>query len=212
MSTVSFLGEPNAEFFQTRTDEYGGSFENRTRFLRETIAAVRAVIPDKMPLWLRISATEWMEWNKEPSWTLEESIELAKIVPSLGIDVLDVSSGGNNPKQSIELHNSYQVDLAAAIRKMIKEEKLTLGIAAVGQITQAERARSIVQEGKAAVTNGDGIEVEGTDGTIAKADYVLAARQFLRDPQWVLKTAHELNVSVKWPNQYERAKPKLNRL
>lgn len=165
-----------------------------------------------MPLWLRISATEWMEWNNEPSWTLEESIALAKIVPGLGIDVLDVSSGGNNPKQSIELHNGYQVDLGAKIRQAIKKENLVLQIAAVGQITEAEMARSIVQEGKPGTTNGDGIEVEASDGTIAKADYVLAARQFLRDPQWVLKTAHELNVSVRWPNQYSRAKPKLNRL
>lgn len=190
-----------------RTDEYGGSFENRTRFLIETIKAVRAVIPSTTPLWLRISATEWMEQQVPESWDIESSIRLAKILPGLGIDVLDVSSAGNHPKQRIQMHNAYQTDLAGQIRKAVKAEGLQLVIAAVGQITQAEMARQLVQDGKA--QKGDGtVEVEDENGTVAKAELVLAARQFLRDPQWVLRVARELGVDVKWPNQYERAKPK----
>lgn len=148
-----------------------------------------------------------MEEQSDESWDLQSSIRLAKLLPSLGIDVLDVSSAGNHPKQRIQMHNAYQTDLAGHIRKAVKEEGSELVIAAVGQITQAEMARELVQDGKA--PKGDGtVEVEGENGTIAKAELVLAARQFLRDPQWVLKVARELNVDVKWPNQYERAKPK----
>lgn len=198
---------------QKRIDEYGGSFANRTRFLRETITAVRAVIPASMPLWLRISATEWMEHTEQPTWDLDESIRLAKLLPGLGIDVLDVSSGGNHPAQRIEAHNEFQTDLAGKIRTAVRAEGLGLEIAAVGRITDAEMARSVVQEGKVGGKQDGRVEVEGENGQVAKAEYVLAARQFLRDPQFVLKVAHELNVPVKWPNQYERAKPKLkNRL
>lgn len=159
-----------------------------------------------MPLWVRISATEWMEHTGEPSWDIEQSIQLAKLLPGLGVDVLDVSSSGNSPAQRIEMHNQYQTDLAGQIRAAVTDAGLKLGIAAVGLITEAEKARSIVQDGK---NRSEGtIEVEGEGGQVAKADLVLLARQFLRDPQWVLKVAHELNVSVKWPNQYSRAKPK----
>lgn len=191
-----------------RTDDYGGSFENRTRLLREVVTAVRGVIPEDMPLWLRISATEWMEHTGQPSWDLAQSIELSKLLPGLGVDVLDVSSAGNHPDQRIEMHNRYQTDLAGQIRKAVTDAGLKLGIAAVGRITTAEVARSIVQaDGRS--RSGETIEVEGEGGQVAKADLVLAARQFLRDPQFVLKMAHELNVDVKWPNQYDRAKPKL---
>lgn len=159
-----------------------------------------------MPLWLRISATEWMEHAAEGSWDLEQSIQLAKLLPGLGIDVLDVSSSGNHPAQRIEMHNHYQTDLAGQIHKAVTDAGLSLGIAAVGRITEGEMARSLVQDGK---NHSKGtIEVEGEAGQVAKADLVLAARQFLRDPQFVLRMAHDLNVPVKWPNQYERAKPK----
>lgn len=173
-----------------RTDAYGGSFEGRTRLLFETIAAIREVIPASMPLFLRISATEWMEHADEPSWTINDSIRLAKLLPAAGVDLLDVSSGGNNDAQKVVVHPDYQVNLASAIREALKEEGIELLIGAVGGITTAERARSLVQEG---------------DGHASKADLVLAARQFLREPEFVLRAAHELGVEVKWPNQYSRA-------
>ena len=157
-----------------------------------------------MPFLLRISATEWMEWAGEPSWTLEETIKLAKLLPDLGVDLLDVSSAGNIHAQKIAIHPYYQVDLADKIREALEADGKSIKIGAVGMITNAEMARSIVQDGKLAseTTNGT-VEVETSTGK-AKADLVLAARQFLREPEFVLKTAHELGVSVKWPYQYER--------
>ncbi|KAM0245406.1 hypothetical protein ACHAQJ_010577 [Trichoderma viride] len=175
-----------------RTDDYGGSFENRTRILRDVIAAVRGIIPEDMPLWIRISATEWMEWSNEPSWDINDSICLAKLLPDLGVDGVDVSSGGNSSQQRIAIHPRYQTDLAAQIRSAIRAEHLNLTIAAVGAITETEMARSLVE-----------------DAEKAHADLVVAARQFLRDPEWVLRSAHDLNVEVKWPHQYERAQRKI---
>lgn len=130
-----------------RTDQYGGSFENRIRFLREVTTAIRAVIPGDMPLWLRISATEWMEWAGEPSWDVESSIELAKLVQSWGIDVLDVSSSGNNNDQKIPLVKTYQTSIARRIRQALRTEGNDLLIGAVGLITDGETARDVVQEG-----------------------------------------------------------------
>ncbi len=190
---------------QKRTDKYGGSFENRTRLLIDIIKAVRAVIPETMPLLVRISATEWMEWAGEPSWTLEESIQLAKLLPDLGVDLLDVSSGGNNAQQKIKVHPYYQVDLAGQIRDALRAEGKELVIGAVGMITTAEMARSIVQDGKLAGGATDTVEIQAEDGTKAKADLVLIARQFLREPEFVLRTAHKLGIQVKWANQYHRA-------
>ncbi|KKO97507.1 oxidoreductase [Trichoderma harzianum] len=175
-----------------RTDKYGGSFENRIRVLEEVIAAVREVIPVDMPLWVRISATEWMEWNNEPSWDIQESIRLAKLLPGLGVDALDVSSGGNNAQQRIQFHPRYQTDLAGQIKAAVQEQGLILTIAAVGAITETEMARSLVD-----------------DNNEPHADLVVAARQFLRNPEWVLRSAHELGVNVKWPHQYERAQRSL---
>ncbi|RYC60447.1 hypothetical protein CHU98_g5750 [Xylaria longipes] len=173
-----------------RTDAYGGSFEGRTRLLFEAIAAVREVIPASMPLFLRISATEWMEYAGEPSWTLEDTIRLAKLLPAAGVDLLDVSSGGNNEAQKINVHPYYQIDLAGLVREALQKEGLKLLIGAVGMITTAEMARDIVQEG---------------DGHVSKADLVLIARQYLREPEFPLRVAHQLGVEVKWPNQYHRA-------
>lgn len=141
-----------------------------------------------MPLWLRISGTDWMEHAGRPSWDMDESIRLAKLLPGLGVDVLDVSSGGNHPAQRIEMHNSFQTDLAHRIREAVRADGLDLAVAAVGRIWDAETAASVVEQGK--------------------ADLVLAARQFLRDPHFVLNVAHELDVKVKRPNQYERAPPR----
>lgn len=149
-----------------------------------------------MPLWLRISATEWMDHAGEASWDVESSISLARLLPALGVDVLDVSSGGNHASQRIQPHNEFQTDLAGQIRSAVRADGLDLMIAAVGRITRAETARSLLEPGQS----------DGAAG--AKADIVMAARQFLRDPQWVLKVAHDLSVPVKWPNQYERAMPK----
>ncbi|KAI0109662.1 hypothetical protein GGR51DRAFT_558355 [Nemania sp. FL0031] len=187
-------GYLNASFMSPitnkRTDAYGGDFEGRTRLLFETIAAVREVIPQSMPLLLRISASEWMEYTGEPSWTLEDSIRLAKLLPAAGVDLLDVSSGGNNEAQKIHIHPYYQADLAGAIREALKQEGIELLIGAVGMVSSAEMARDLVQEG---------------EGRVPKADVVLAARQFLREPEFVLRSAHQLGVEIKWPNQYHRA-------
>jgi protein disulfide-isomerase A1 len=176
---------------QKRTDQYGGSFENRTRFLREIIETVRSVIPDSMPLWLRISATEWMEWSGQPSWDLPSSIQLAKLLPSLGVDVLDVSSGGNNSQQKLLREKTYQTNLAREIRRAIRAENLDLIVGAVGNIDNAEFARDVIQEGED-----------------QSADLALLARHFLREPDFVLNAAEKLGVPVRWPVQYHRAAPK----
>lgn len=170
-----------------RTDEYGGSFTNRVRILVEVIQAIRAVIPDSMPLFVRISATEWMEWDAhQPSWSIEDSIALAKLLPSLGVDLLDVSSGGNNSLQRIGTSAYYQVSLAEQIRNALRKEGIkNLLIGAVGRIDNAQMAKEIL---------------EG-----AKADVVFVGREFLRDPNFVLRTARDSGVKVEWPQQYLRA-------
>ncbi|WYZ34559.1 hypothetical protein EsH8_I_000835 [Colletotrichum jinshuiense] len=200
-----------------RTDQYGGSFENRTRFLFETIKAVRDVIPASTPLFLRISATEWMEYDGNPSWTIEDSIRLAKLLPEAGIDLLDVSSGGNNQAQKIEISPYYQVSLAGKIREALAAEGKKLLIGAVGMISSGEMARSIVQakgaEASAEATGHGGVdqgnaatlEIDEEHGQVTQADAVLVARQFLREPNFVYKIADEIGVAVKWSNQYHRA-------
>jgi 2,4-dienoyl-CoA reductase-like NADH-dependent reductase (Old Yellow Enzyme family) len=182
-----------------RTDKYGGSFENRIRFLTEVIKAVRAVIPETMPLLLRISATEWMEHAGGESWDVPSTIKLAKLLPELGVDLLDVSSGGNNVEQKIEIHPYYQVSIAGQIREALKAEGKELLIGAVGMITNAEMARGIVQE------NDGQVEIDEEHGQKTMADMVLVARQFLREPEFVLRTAAKLDVDVAWPQQFARA-------
>ncbi|KAI1339613.1 FMN-linked oxidoreductase [Xylariaceae sp. FL0016] len=205
------LSEFMSPLSNRRTDQYGGSFENRTRLLFEVIAVVRELIPKDMPLFLRISATEWMEYTGQASWDMEQSIRLAKLLPAAGVDLLDVSAGANNAAQSTEVHPYYQVDLAGAIRQALKKDGLELLIGAVGFITNAEMARSIVQEDKGSVP-GTGaakpgtVEVEGESGHVTQADVVLMARQFLREPEFPLRVAHQLGVEVKWPIQYHRAR------
>ncbi|KAI1001393.1 hypothetical protein K3495_g6810, partial [Podosphaera aphanis] len=183
-----------------RTDNYGGTFENRIRLLVEIIQVVREVIPSEMPLLLRISATEWMEEQEPESWDVESSIKLAKLLPALGVDLLDVSSAGNHHAQSIPEHVSYQVDIADRIRSELFAAGINqLLIGAVGMITEAEQAKSIVESTKG---NSSLIETENERGDITKADIVLVARQFLREPEWVLNVARKLNVVVQWPLQY----------
>ncbi len=159
------------------------------------IGAVRGVIPETMPLWVRVSGSEWMESSGAPSWDLASTIRLAKELPALGVDVLDISSGGNNSSQKIPMDNKrFQSDLAKAVRKAVQAEKLPLLIGTVGFITDSQTAADLVQE----------------DGPGVAGDFALLARQFLREPEWVLRAAHELKVKAKWPNQYHRAGPPAN--
>ncbi len=210
-----------------RTDKYGGSFENRTRLLVEIIEVIRKVIPETMPLYLRISSTEWMEETDEGkkfgSWDVDSSIRLAKLLPGLGVDLLDVSSGGNHPAQRINMFDSkdYQTRIAARIRTELKKESLNLLIGAVGLITEADQARDILEEG-GSVSNGNvngdiakeaQIAVGMTEARAGKepqADVILVARQFMREPEWVLRVAWQLGVEVGWPSQFLRTRfPKL---
>ena len=161
-----------------RTDEYGGSFENRTRFLREMIQAVRKVWPERFPLFLRISATDWMEGG----WTGEDSIALAKIVKPLGVDLMDCSSGGTSPIAKIPLGAGYQVPFANAVRR-----HANIATGAVGMITEPMQADQNIRN--------------------EEADLVIMAREFLRDPYWPLHAAATLHQEITWPLQYERAKP-----
>ncbi|CAI6253415.1 unnamed protein product [Periconia digitata] len=211
-----------------RTDRYGGSFENRTRVLIEIVVAIRKVIPQQMPLFLRISSTEWMEetelGKKFGSWDVESSIKLAKLLPDLGVDLLDVSSGGNHPGQQINMFDSkdYQIRIASRIRSELKKENLKLLIGAVGLITEAEQAKDILEGGAAATqqpANDAELEKEAktalkmtepTEGKEPMADVILVARQFMREPEWVLKVGWQLNVNLNWPNQFLRIRfPKL---
>jgi 2,4-dienoyl-CoA reductase-like NADH-dependent reductase (Old Yellow Enzyme family) len=177
-----------------RTDEYGGSFENRTRFLFEVIKAISNVIPASTPLFLRISSTEFMEdtdLGKElGSWDVESTIKVAKQLPALGVDLLDVSSGSNHSKQRIDGVNTKDehVKIAGRIRNTVHANNLKLLIGVVGMITEAEQARGIVEQ----------------VGKEPMADVVLVARQFLREPDWVLKVAWKLGVDVWWPSQFLR--------
>jgi 2,4-dienoyl-CoA reductase-like NADH-dependent reductase (Old Yellow Enzyme family) len=192
-----------------RTDDYGGSFENRTRLLFEIIKAVRNVIPPDMPLFLRISSTDVMEGtdlgNALGSWDVESTIRVSRQLPALGVDLLDVSSGGNNPGQRFDGVNvkDFHVNIAGKIRDTIHAENLELLVGVVGMITEAEQARDIVErpekslDAKCEAANG----VASSQGM---ADVVLIARQFLREPDWVLRVASKLGVDVWWPNQFLR--------
>ena len=162
-----------------RTDAYGGSFENRIRLLIETVEEVQEVWPKENPLFVRISATDWAEGG----WTAAESVQLSALLKAKGVDLIDTSSGGLTLAQEIPLSAGYQVQFASAIKK---ESKILTG--AVGLITNAPQAESILQNGE--------------------ADLIFIAREFLRDPYFPLHAAFELDDDVKWPSQYERAKPR----
>jgi 2,4-dienoyl-CoA reductase-like NADH-dependent reductase (Old Yellow Enzyme family) len=160
-----------------RTDEYGGSFENRTRLLRETARAVRAAIGEERALFVRISATDWADGG----WDLEQSVRLAKLLAPLGVDLIDVSSGGAVAHQQIALGPGYQVPFSERVR-----HDAAIATGAVGLIVEPEQASEIVRSGQ--------------------ADLVLLAREMLRDPYFPLRAAAELGRDVAWPVQYERAK------
>ncbi|KAF1953274.1 NADH-dependent flavin oxidoreductase-like protein [Byssothecium circinans] len=189
-----------------RTDKYGGSFDNRIRLLVEIIEAIRKVIPESMPLFLRISATDF---------DVEASIKLAKLLPGLGVDLLDVSSGGNHPEQQINVFKTkdYQIRIATRIRSELKKEGLNLLIGAIGLITEAEQARDIVAEDGGAEKMASDVEIEKEARAAAQmtepsknekeplVDVVLVARQFMREPEWVLMVAWKLGLDVGWPVQ-----------
>jgi len=159
-----------------RSDEYGGSLENRMRMTLEVTEAVRAAWPAELPLFVRISATDWAEGG----WTLDESVELSKRLRQLGVDLIDCSSGGAVAHAKIELGPGYQVPFSRTIRA-----QASIPTGAVGLITTAQHAEEIVADGS--------------------ADVVLLARQFLRDPYFPLHAAKELGVEIEWPEQYARA-------
>ncbi|MEO6405996.1 MAG: NADPH dehydrogenase NamA [Ferruginibacter sp.] len=160
-----------------RMDEYGGSFENRCRFLLEIIDAIREVWDNKLPIFVRISATDWTDGG----FTLNDSIALVSLLLKKGIDLVDCSSGGISPLQKIPVEPLYQLPFAEAIKK-----QTGMPTGAVGLITTTEQAESIIAE--------------------QKADLVFIARQFLRDPYTALHAAHDLQEDVEWPSQYLRAK------
>jgi 2,4-dienoyl-CoA reductase-like NADH-dependent reductase (Old Yellow Enzyme family) len=162
-----------------RTDAYGGSFDNRTRFLRDCVAAVRQALPDRCPLLVRISATDWTKGG----WDVDQSVELARQLKELGVDAIDCSSGGNVEKAEIPVGPGYQAPFAARIRR-----EADIATAAVGMITAPAQADQIIRNGQ--------------------ADLVLLARELLREPYWPLNAARELGQSMSWPAQYLRAAPR----
>ncbi|RAQ51458.1 NADH oxidase [Aspergillus flavus] len=197
-----------------KTDSYGSSFENRTRLLLEIIESVRKEMPAGMPLFLRVSSTEWLEsteiGTKYGTWTVEDTIRLAKLLPEAGVDLLDVSSGGNHPMQTVNsfLTKDYQTKIAARIRKELKQSGLNLLIGAVGMITEAEQARDLVEADKLLSQEAkDAADVtDAKQGNEPSADVLLIGRQFLREPEWVLRVAWKLGVDVAWPSQYLRVR------
>jgi len=160
----------------TRTDEYGGSFDNRVRLCLEVVDAVRTVWPDRLPLFVRVSAVDW----KAGGWDMEQTVELARRLKGRGVDLVDCSSGGLVADQQIAVGPGYQVPFAERVRR---EAGIATG--AVGLITESAQANAIVER--------------------EQADVVLLARELLRDPYFPLRAARELGREIKWPPQYVRA-------
>ncbi len=160
----------------TRTDDYGGSYDNRVRLCLEVVDAVRGVWPERLPLFVRISATDW----KAGGWDLDQAVELARRLRARGVDLVDCSSGGAVHDQQITVGPGYQVPFAERIRR---DAGVPTG--AVGLITRAEQADAIISHGQ--------------------ADVVLLARELLRDPYWPLHAADQLEQKFPWPAQYLRA-------
>lgn len=160
-----------------RKDQYGGTFENRIRLLIKIVDAVRSLLDEDHSLWVRISATDWVD----NGWNPEESTQLASLLKDKGVDVIDVSSGGNLPHVKIPVGKNYQVPFA-------KEIKSRTGIltGAVGLITESNQAEEILQK--------------------EEADLIFIGRELLRDPYFALHAAKSLGDDLKWPLQYERAK------
>lgn len=163
----------------TRTDRYGGSLENRMRFAIEAATAVRGVMPDTLPLFVRVSASDWTDGG----WDVRQSIELARALKQCGVDLIDTSSGGNVDGARIPLGPGYQTPFSDAIRR---EANIATG--AVGLITDSAQAEHVIRT--------------------EQADIVLLARELLRDPYWPMRAARELGAQMSWPAQYLRAGPK----
>jgi 2,4-dienoyl-CoA reductase-like NADH-dependent reductase (Old Yellow Enzyme family) len=161
----------------TRADAYGGSLEKRARLLREVVAGVRATVPDRMPVVVRISATDWVPGG----WAADDSVALARLLKGDGVDLIDCSSGGNVPHAKIPVGPGYQVPFAARVRR-----EAGVPAAAVGMITEPKQADDIIRTGE--------------------ADLVLLARAMLRDPYWAAHAARDLGQPFDWPVQYGRAK------
>ncbi|MEO1023409.1 MAG: NADH:flavin oxidoreductase/NADH oxidase [Bacteroidota bacterium] len=164
-----------------RSDWYGGSFENRTRFLMEIIEGIRTTWPEELPIFVRISATDWIE--SEHSWNVDQSVALSKMLKSAGVDLIDVSSGGIDPKQRINVHAGYQVPFSERIKK---EAEIATG--AVGLITEGMQAETILSSGQ--------------------SDLIIMARELLRNPYFPLLEAPTVRQHIDWPVQYERSKPR----
>lgn len=159
-----------------RTDEYGGSFDNRIKFLLEILDAVKEEWPSELPLFVRISATEWVA----DGWSIEDSVKLSSLLKVKGVDLIDASSAANIPKAPIPVGPGYQVPLAAQIKK-----EVAMPTGAVGLITEAQQAEDILNN--------------------EEADLIFLARELLRNPYFPLEAAKELGDEIKWPKQYERA-------
>jgi 2,4-dienoyl-CoA reductase-like NADH-dependent reductase (Old Yellow Enzyme family) len=163
-----------------RTDEYGGSFENRVRFPLEVVNAVRAAWPQHLPLFVRISATDWAPESLGASWDLPQAVAFSKLLKQANVDLVDVSTGGNHPAQQIPVGSGYQVHHSDTIRR-----EAEIPTAAVGMITEPAQADQVVRTGQ--------------------ADLVLLARELLRNPYWPLHAAAVLHQSTTWPVQYLRS-------
>ncbi|SEA07486.1 2,4-dienoyl-CoA reductase [Arachidicoccus rhizosphaerae] len=163
-----------------RTDEYGGSFENRIRFLREVTHAVKSQLTGSQSLWVRLSATDWAD--EDAGWSIAETVRLSRVLKELGVELIDTSTGGLIPGVRIPVAPGYQVSFAAAVRK---EAGMLSG--AVGLITEAAQAEAILAAGA--------------------ADVILMARELLRNPYFPLQAQMELDADAPYPLQYERAKP-----
>lgn len=161
-----------------RQDSYGGSLDNRLRFPLEVARAVRAIWPEELPLWVRISATDWVNGG----WDIEQSVQLARELKKIGVEVIDCSSGGMTPDAQIPAGPGFQVPFAQRIR-----EEVQIPTVAVGLITEPMQAEQILLTGQ--------------------ADAVALARELLRNPYWPLQAAQMLGVDWSWPPQYDRAKP-----
>lgn len=170
-------------YSNTRTDAYGGVLANRLRFALEVVTAVRRNWPEELPLFFRVSATDWLGGDTDdhrPGWTVADTIELAGQLKDLGVDLIDVSSGGSAPDARIPVTPGYQVPFAARIRKEIE-----IPTTAVGLITEADQADAII--------------------TGEQADAVFLARVLLRNPAWIRQTADHLGAALHYPPQYSRA-------
>jgi len=160
-----------------RDDEYGGSFENRARLTHEVVAAVREVWPAELPLFVRLSSTDWVP----NGWDADDTVQLSRELAASGVDLIDCSSGGLSAAQKIPVGPGYQVPFARRVR-----HEAGIATGAVGLITTPQQAQQVVESGD--------------------ADLVLMARELLRHPRWPLQAAHELKQEIAWPKQYERAK------